>query len=108
MAKCISWEFVTELDVKPDDPCNNTGWPELDNLCPQHFSEYKLRPASDEAFAAIRKHFTLLTRLNNVEVAMGLRAAPAPAGRKAIRDLAVRVPKTTTAHITKDDFDDLE
>jgi len=59
--------------MNPIEPCENSGWPELDNLCPDHYREYLIQPAINRAYDSNVFVAELQQKLYNVEVAQGLR-----------------------------------
>ena len=72
MAKCtVCLDFDTQMN--PIEPCENSGWPELDNLCPDHYREYLIQPAINRAYDSNVYVAELQQKLYNVEVAQGLR-----------------------------------
>ena len=77
MAKCtVCLDFDTKMS--PIEPCENSGWPQLDNLCPDHYREYLIQPAINRAYDSNVFVAELQQKLYNVEVAMGLRSASFP------------------------------
>ncbi len=76
MSKCtVCLDFDTQMS--PIEPCENSGWPELDNLCPDHYREYLIQPAINHAYDSNVFVAELQQKLYNVEVAQGLRPCAA-------------------------------
>ena len=88
MAKCtVCLDFDTQMN--PIEPCENTGWPELDNLCPLHFGEYLIQPAINRAYDSNVFVAELQQKLYNVEVAQGLRPSCAESVKSELSESVI-------------------
>jgi hypothetical protein len=61
-------------------PCSTRGYDELHGLCPDHYRELVVLPASEAEFTAARYHFDCLVKLIRVEQLLGLRPKPYESG----------------------------